>query len=167
LFINCALFAGSGAYLFLYVSSRAVYKGIYAKNVRHDYSTSCAVGTCNKANDNGVPQIYAQNEEDAWFALGYLMAQERLFQMDLYRRLSQGRLSELLGPFAVKYDVILRTLRLKKYAEEMLSKNSDILNPLKKSFDAFLAGLTLLLSKKPMRLNFYIGYKPELFTHVV
>lgn len=120
-----------------------------------------------KRDDNGVPHIFAQNEEDAWFALGYLMAQERLFQMDLYRRLSQGRLSELLGPFAVKYDVILRTLRLKKYAEEMLSKNSDILNPLKKSFDAFLAGINTFIEQEPLPPEFRIlGYKPEPFTHV-
>ncbi len=45
----------------------------------------------------GIPQIYAENEKDAYFALGYQHAADRMFQMDLSRRVAQGKLSELLG----------------------------------------------------------------------
>ena len=45
----------------------------------------------------GIPHIYAQNEEDAYMALGYLHAQERLFQMEMIRRVASGTLSEVLG----------------------------------------------------------------------
>src|SRR5438477_7764353 len=45
----------------------------------------------------GVPHIYAQNERDLFFAQGFVQAQDRLFQMDLWRRSVQGRLSEVLG----------------------------------------------------------------------
>ena len=45
----------------------------------------------------GIPHIESQSSESAYFALGYHMASERLFQMDLYRRLVQGRLSEIIG----------------------------------------------------------------------
>ena len=45
----------------------------------------------------GVPHIYAKNEPDLYFALGYAMAQDRLWQMEFYRRLGHGRLSEILG----------------------------------------------------------------------
>src|SRR4051812_2742921 len=46
----------------------------------------------------GVPRIVAANDADAAFALGYLHAQDRLFQMEMTRRLGAGRLSEVLGP---------------------------------------------------------------------
>ena len=45
----------------------------------------------------GVPHIYAANEEDAYFALGYVHAQDRLFQMEMIRRVATGRLSEVFG----------------------------------------------------------------------
>ena len=44
----------------------------------------------------GIPYIDAQNENDAYFALGYAHAQERLFQMEMIRRLSSGKLAEIL-----------------------------------------------------------------------
>ena len=52
----------------------------------------------------GMPHIYAQNDDDAYFALGYCMAQDRLYHMDLVRRVVQGRLSEILGPDLVPVD---------------------------------------------------------------
>src|SRR5262245_3247531 len=45
----------------------------------------------------GIPHIYAGNEEDLYFSLGYVHAQDRLFQMELLRRVSSGRLSEVFG----------------------------------------------------------------------
>src|SRR5215471_14188581 len=44
-----------------------------------------------------IPHVTAQNEHDLFFAQGFVQAQDRLFQMDLWRRSSQGRLSEVLG----------------------------------------------------------------------
>jgi len=120
-----------------------------------------------RRDDNGVPHIFAQSEEDAWFALGYVMAQDRLFHMDFYRRLSQGRISELVGPFAVKYDKILRTFRLKKYAEEMLEKYGEVYAPIKKPFEAFLKGINTFIENEPLPPEFKIlGYEPEPFTEV-
>ncbi|MDZ7649077.1 MAG: penicillin acylase family protein [Cytophagales bacterium] len=52
--------------------------------------------------DYGVPHIYAQNDEDAYYALGYVHAQDRLFQMEMIRRPVGGRLSEILGPDLAK-----------------------------------------------------------------
>ena len=60
----------------------------------------------------GVPHIFAASDEDAAFALGYCHAQDRLFQMELSRRASQGRLAELLGPSFVKTDTLFRTVDL-------------------------------------------------------
>src|SRR4029077_17012361 len=46
----------------------------------------------------GVPHVYAQNQDDLFFAQGFVQAEDRLFQMDLWRRSVQGRLAEVLGP---------------------------------------------------------------------
>lgn len=72
--------------------------------------------------DFGVPHIYAQNEEDAYYALGYVHAQDRLFQMEMIRRAAAGRLSEVLGPDLLKVDKLFRTLDINKFAKEHAEK---------------------------------------------
>lgn len=56
----------------------------------------------------GIPRIYAQTDADALRALGWLHAGERLFQMELIRRLTSGELAELVGPAALELDIIHR-----------------------------------------------------------
>jgi penicillin amidase len=56
----------------------------------------------------GVPHIYAANETDAYFSLGYVVAQDRLFQLEMIRRLAGGRLAEILGPSMLKSDKFFR-----------------------------------------------------------
>src|SRR4029434_10344358 len=60
----------------------------------------------------GIPHIYAQNVDDLFFAQGYVMAQDRLWQMEWWRRQREGRLAEVLGPAAVGRD---RQARLTKF----------------------------------------------------
>ena len=52
----------------------------------------------------GIPHIYAQNDDDLFFAQGYVMAQDRLWQMEMWRRWHEGRLAEIFGPEALDYD---------------------------------------------------------------
>jgi penicillin amidase len=66
----------------------------------------------------GIPHIYAQNIEDAMFAQGYIHAQDRLWQMEMYRRASQGRLSEFLGKDAVETDKVCRTMGYARTAKK-------------------------------------------------
>jgi penicillin amidase len=70
----------------------------------------------------GVPHIFAQNAEDAYFALGYAHAQDRLFQMEMLRRAASGRLSEVLGPDLLKVDRLFRTLGINQFAKEHAQK---------------------------------------------
>ena len=70
----------------------------------------------------GIPQILADTERDAYFALGYLHAADRLFQIDLTRRLATGRLSELLGNMALNYDRYNRLIGHTRLAEKFLAK---------------------------------------------
>ncbi|MGO4880057.1 MAG: penicillin acylase family protein [Bryobacteraceae bacterium] len=65
----------------------------------------------------GVPHISAANEADAYFAQGYVEAQDRLFQMDGLRRLAAGDLSEIAGPGALELDRDSRRLRMRRMAE--------------------------------------------------
>ena len=64
----------------------------------------------------GVPHIVAENEEDLFFACGFIHAKERMWQMDLLRRAGSGRLSEILGKAALHEDKILRNFGLKDAA---------------------------------------------------
>src|SRR5579871_4213318 len=69
----------------------------------------------------GVPHIFAEDDDDAYLALGFVHAQDRLFQMDFQRRLGAGRLAEVLGPSAVGIDRTMRTLGLQRAAEASLA----------------------------------------------
>jgi penicillin amidase len=64
----------------------------------------------------GVPHVFAKSEHDAYFMVGYLHAQDRLFQMDSTRRQAGGTLAELLGPGALPSDVQLRTIGVERAA---------------------------------------------------
>lgn len=70
----------------------------------------------------GVPHAYARDTEDAWFIAGALHARDRLWQMELYRRASQGRLAEILGEAAVPIDQRLLTLGIRAAAEAEWSR---------------------------------------------
>jgi penicillin amidase len=59
----------------------------------------------------GVPHVYAKNIDDLFFAQGFVQAQDRLWQMEMYRRTYEGRLAEILGPSAVRHDRLARLLR--------------------------------------------------------
>lgn len=58
----------------------------------------------------GIPHIYAQNEDDMFFAQGYVQAQDRLWQIDMWRRVNEGRLAEILGPEYVEHDKLARLI---------------------------------------------------------
>ena len=64
----------------------------------------------------GVPHIQAQNDEDLFFAFGYAMAQDRLFQLDYLRRKGHGRLAEIVGQDGLQLDTIARTVGLNRIA---------------------------------------------------
>jgi len=73
----------------------------------------------------GIPQIWAQNERDVCFATGYLHAADRLFQMDLTRRVSHGRLSELFGKIMLDLDKQQRTIGHTRLARKFLPLLAD------------------------------------------
>lgn len=104
--------AGIASVIFIYLqSSRPVYHGeVRLSGISREVKIY--------HDSYGIPHIYASNESDGYFALGYIHAQERLFQMELLRRVGSGRLSEILGPELVTTDAFFRTLGLAKSAKE-------------------------------------------------
>lgn len=66
---------------------------------------------------HGVPSVYARDPEDAWFAAGVLHARERRWQMELYRRVTMGRLSEVMGSTTIPLDQRFLTLGLRDAAK--------------------------------------------------
>ncbi|MFY7909952.1 MAG: penicillin acylase family protein, partial [Emticicia sp.] len=93
--------------------------------------------------DYGVPHIYAQNEDDLFQAFGYVHAQDRLFQMELLRRLADGRLAELFGEKALPSDKFFRTLSFRQHAQwtidSVLMKNPNA--PFVKAAQAYIKGV--------------------------
>ncbi|MEX1063412.1 MAG: penicillin acylase family protein, partial [Balneolaceae bacterium] len=86
----------------------------------------------------GVPHIYAENERDMFFAQGYVQAQDRLWQMDMWRRVNEGRLSEIVGPEALDHDKLARLIQFRgPWDEEWTSYHPDG----RKIFEAFADGV--------------------------
>jgi penicillin amidase len=113
----------------------------------------------------GVAHIYAQNEHDLFFAQGFVVAQDRLFQMELWKRSGQGRLAEILGPSAVKRDVSARLLR---YRGDMDAEYKSYSPDTKEILEAFTSGINAYIDEiqKPggigLPVEFQLaGFKPE------
>ena len=71
---------------------------------------------------HAVPHVEAEDERDAYLAMGFLHGQDRLWQMEFHRLVGQGRLAELLGEAALPFDRFLRTLGLAPGAEAALAQ---------------------------------------------
>jgi len=86
----------------------------------------------------GVPHIYAQNQHDLFFAQGFVAAQDRLFQMELWKRVGQGRLAEVLGPDYLKRDINARLLR---YRGAMDPEYASYAPDTREILEAFTSGI--------------------------
>ncbi|UXI66210.1 penicillin acylase family protein [Tahibacter amnicola] len=94
---------------------------------------------------NGVPYVRASSDMDAYFALGYVHAQDRLWQLEVARRLAQGRLSEVLGRRALPEDIWMRTLDLYGSAHTAWPALSD---DARASLEAYASGINAYLGEK-------------------
>jgi penicillin amidase len=72
--------------------------------------------------ESDIPHIKANSQSDALFALGYLHATERSWQLEMNRRIASGRLSEILGSETINIDRFIRTLGIKRAAEQQFDK---------------------------------------------
>lgn len=103
--------------------------------------------------EDGVPHIVAATRDDAYFAQGFVHAQDRFFQMDFYRRMVEGRLAELLGEEAVESDIFMRTLGLTLVAVE---EYTTLPEPTRNALERYSAGVNAYLERrdlKPARIS--------------
>ena len=114
--------------------------------------------------DFGVPHIYADSQKDAMTVLGYVHAQDRLWQMELMRRIAPGRLSELFGSKALPNDVFFAGVGIDENSEKaiaQLDKNSDAY----KLAIAYLDGVNQFIENGKTPLEFeLVGVKKEKYT---
>jgi penicillin amidase len=111
--------------------------------------------------DRGVPIVRAESATDAYYALGFLHAQDRLFQMDAMRRLGAGRLAEVIGSKVLETDRLMRTLGLYRSAEAQFAAASPALRG---ALAAYSAGVNAFLASHqgawPPEFHL-LGYEPE------
>jgi len=112
----------------------------------------------------GVPHIYAQNEIDARRTLGYVHAQDRLWQMELIRRIAAGRLSEMFGEELIKTDKFFSGLGIEEASEktiQQLDKKSEAYQ----IAIAYLDGINQYIENGSTPIEFYLlGIDKEAYT---
>ena len=112
----------------------------------------------------GVPHIYAKTQHDLFFAQGYVVAQDRLFQMEMWRRQGEGQLAEVLGPAAVGRDRIARLLKYRgDWNAEYASYSADAKAILTAFTDGVNAYVAQVRSAPPIEFEL-LGIKPERWT---
>jgi penicillin amidase len=86
----------------------------------------------------GVPHVRARSRRDLWFGEGFCHGQDRLWQLELYRRMASGRLSEIAGSETLRADRLMRTLGLRRIAE----REAEELDPaVRAELDAYCTGV--------------------------
>jgi penicillin amidase len=109
----------------------------------------------------GMPHIYAENEHDLYFAAGYVMAQERLWQMDLIRRATTGRLSEIFGKDYIQTDLFLRSLEMTAKSKLIISnEDPGIISAMQAYTDGVNAYIEAAGKKLPPEFKI-LSYRPD------
>ncbi len=114
--------------------------------------------------DFGVPHIYANSQKDAMIALGYVHAQDRLWQMELMRRIAPGRLSEIFGSKALKSDLFFAGLGIDENSEKAIAKIDKNSQTYQLAL-AYVDGINQYIAEGKTPVEFEIlGIKKEKFT---
>ena len=142
---------------------------LYSKTYQPNYAGSLELKNISEEvivyfDDIGVPHINAQNQKDAYVALGYLHAQDRLWQMELIRRIAAGRLSEILGKELLSVDQFFGGLGI----EEAADKTIATLDKTSQAYllsQAYLAGVNQYIEEGKTPLEFtLVGVEKEKYT---
>ncbi|MGZ3769138.1 MAG: penicillin acylase family protein [Bdellovibrio sp.] len=150
---------GFGIYVFMRGSLAPLDGVIKIQNLSHPVTVT--------RDAYGIPHIKAQNKLDALRALGFVMASERLFQMELSRRMVHGRLSEVFGDIALASDKLFRSLMLKRSGERMIAFKKSQGHYDEKIWEemaAYFDGVNQYVNTRPLPYEMKIlGIKPEPF----
>ena len=151
------LLLGVSLYLFIQSSSTDYNFEILSSEIERDVRIVF--------DDMAVPHIYAESETDAMFALGYVHASERLWQMDLLRRAGGGELSELLGAEMIENDRYLRTLGMRDAAiKDALEFEYTSSEKTKSATLAYLKGVNTFIGEESYPVEYLLlGQVPHEF----
>lgn len=155
--VGIFLLLGVSLYLFIQSSSTDYNFEIVSSDIGHDVKIVF--------DDMAVPHIYAESESDAMFALGYVHASERLWQMDLLRRAGGGELSELLGAEMIENDRYLRTLGMRDAAvkDAALFEHTSS-EKTKSAARAYLKGVNTFIGEENYPVEYLLlGETPQQF----
>ena len=142
---------------------------IYGLYLKPKYEGEVKLSTIEKEtkvyfDEFGVPHIYASNSNDAMIALGYVHAQDRLWQMELMRRIASGRLSEILGSVTLKNDQFFVGLGIEEASAKAIAA-LDKKSPEYQMTMSYLEGINQYLEEGKTPIEFSIlGVKKEKFT---
>jgi penicillin amidase len=120
----------------------------------------------------GIPHIYGMSEKDIMFALGYVHAQDRLFQMDMARRATRGKLSEILGPSMLEADQFSLNKLMDYWAIQTYEQMKNSLDPVDIEMHSILISYTegvnyYIENAKTLPLEFlFLSYKPDLWSPI-
>jgi penicillin amidase len=155
--------------LFIFVLLIVASVWLYSKTYHPNYSGELALDNLTEEvavyfDEIGVPHINAQNQEDAYVALGYMHAQDRLWQMELIRRFAAGRLSEIFGEKLIDADRFMSGLGIEESAAitiNNLDKNADAY----KFTLAYLDGINQYIENGKTPIEFtLVGVEKEKYT---
>jgi len=119
----------------------------------------------------GIPHIYASSSEDAYFALGYLHATDRLFEMEMFRRRASGTLAEVFGKASLNDDIFVRQIGIRRSVESAW-RTHRLDGRIGRELEAYCAGVNARLAElqkpgapKPAILQ-QLGFTPAPWTPV-
>ena len=120
-----------------------------------------------RRDDWGVAHIEAANASDAYFAFGYTVAQDRLFQIEVLRRLASGTLSEIIGEAGLSLDKVSRTLMWRKMGEQLMSEPEEFTQEYLAIMQAYVAGVNHFVDTNPAPIEVTIlGIEPQHISEV-
>ncbi|MEP1016218.1 penicillin acylase family protein, partial [Maribacter dokdonensis] len=149
-----------GALLLVLVTLLIIIIGIFAYTLKPDYSgEKKLVGLQEVVNvyydDYGIPHIYGENEKDAFRTLGYVHAQDRLWQMELLRRIASGGLSEVFGKDLIGTDKFFLSLGIAD-ASKITASKVDVNDEGVILAKAYLDGINQFINEGPTPVEFYL-----------
>ena len=141
----------------------------YYNHLKPNYSGEVSLTNIDKEtnvyyDDYGIPHIYAESHMDAITALGYVQAQDRLWQMELMRRIAPGRLAELFGTDLIENDKFFASLGIDDYSEKSVT-NLDPNSEASQLLESYLKGINQFIDEGPTPIEYTIlGIEKEHFT---
>jgi len=145
-----------GVFLLLILVAAGGY--LYINSLKPQYSGAIELDNLNEEvtaymDDFGIPHIYANSQDDAYVALGYLHAQDRLWQMELLRRIAPGRLSEILGKDLIKTDRFFASIGIAETSAEAVQQVDKTSQAYTLSM-AYLKGVNQFIKEGPTPIEF-------------